>query len=417
MTSEPDSRPRRRPPTIDLTATETETAPPKSAATTQPAGGDSGTRASTAHGNSSAGLWRYGAGVVVGAALVGALAFGVWVSGLVPTRNAPGAAADGGASPAISAQLDKIEAELQSRPADAALAARVAGIEAQTKALSDLLAGINRRLDEIAVAAQAASQRADAAAGAAKTAAHNADAAAGTAKTAAQTADAAADTAKGAAQSASQNAVQRSDLDALAARITALEGSIKTLSAAAQRAASMPDRAARAAVAADALRAAVERGAPYQTELTAAKSLGAGPNVTAPLEPFAASGIPSVAELAHELSQLTASLRPASASPAPTASGGGFLGRIEKNAKSLVHITPVNAPAGGAPSSVLARLDADAAHADIGAALADVAQLPPVQKALAEPWVAKANARAAAIAASRRIAADALAALNQPATQ
>jgi hypothetical protein len=274
----------------------------------------------------------------------------------------------------------------------------VANLEAQAKALSDSLAGITRRLDEVAVAAQTAGQRAVAAADAAKTAAQNADAAA--------------DTAKSAAQTASQSAVQRSDLDALAARITALEGSIKTLAAAAQRPASTLDRAARAAIAAEALRTAVEGGAPYQAELTAVKSLGADPNATAQLEPFAASGIPSAAELAHELSQLVASLRPASASAAASgASGGSFLGRLEKNAKSLVRITPVNVPAADAPSSVVARLDADAARADIGAALADIARLPPAQKALAEPWVAKANARAAAIAASQRIAADALARL------
>jgi hypothetical protein len=399
MTSEPDGRPRRRPPTIDLTATESEPPGSTTAAAAHATSGDSGSGASAPRGNSSTGIGRYAAGVTIGAVLVGALAFGVWVSGLVPARNAPSAAANGDAGRAISAQLDKIEAELQSRPADTALAARVANLEAQAKALSDSLAGITRRLDEVAVAAQAAGQRAAAAADAAKTAAQNAGAAA--------------DTAKSAAQNASQSAVQRSDLDALAARITALEGSIKTLSAAVQRPASTLDRAARAAIAAEALRAAVERGAPYQAELAAMKSLGADPNATAQLEPFAAGGIPSAAELAHELSQLVASLRPASApaAAASAASGGGFLGRIEKNAKSLVRVTPVNAPAADASSSVVARLAADAARADIGAALADIGGLPPAQKALAQPWVAKANARAAAIAASQRIVADALARL------
>jgi hypothetical protein len=43
--------------------------------------------------------------------------------------------------------------------------------------------------------------------------------------------------------------------------------------------------------------------------------------------------------------------------------------------------------------------------------------LPPSAKTLAEPWVQKANAREAAIAASRRIAADALAGLGNANTQ
>ena len=178
----------------------------------------------------------------------------------------------------------------------------------------------------------------------------------------------------------------------------------------ARRAASADDRAARAAVAAEALRAVVERGAPYTAELATVKSLGADQTALAALEPFAAGGVPTATELAHELSQLTPSLQQASGAPS---SGGSFLGRLENNAKKLVRITPVDAPAGEEPSAVVARLDADAARADIAAALADIARLPQSAKTLAEPWVAKANARAAAIAASRRIAADALAGARQ----
>jgi len=43
--------------------------------------------------------------------------------------------------------------------------------------------------------------------------------------------------------------------------------------------------------------------------------------------------------------------------------------------------------------------------------------LPDPARTLAAPWVKKAEAREAAIAASRRIAADALAALGKPAQQ
>ena len=48
-----------------------------------------------------------------------------------------------------------------------------------------------------------------------------------------------------------------------------------------RQAASADDRAARLTIAAEALRAAVERGAPYQAELAAAKSLGADQSATA----------------------------------------------------------------------------------------------------------------------------------------
>ena len=183
---------------------------------------------------------------------------------------------------------------------------------------------------------------------------------------------------------------------------------------AAHPAAGADDQAARLTIAAEALRAAVERGAPYQAELTAVQALGADQNATAPLEPFAASGVPSAAALAHEL----AALMPALQRAADTAPGEtGFLGRLETNAQRLVRITPVDAPAGNDPSAVIARITLDAARADIAAALTDIAALPDAAKPLAADWVKKAQARNAAIAASRQIAADALAALSKPAAQ
>jgi hypothetical protein len=283
----------------------------------------------------------------------------------------------------ISSQLDSIEAKLQSQPAGSTLAAGLAKVEAQTKTLSDSLAAVNQRLDSIAVAAQGAREHADEASAAAK--------------------------------GATRNAVQPSDLDALASRIAALERSIKSLSeTTARRAAPTDDRAARGAVAAEALRAAVERGAPFTAELAAVKSFGADRGAVAALEPFAANGIPSASDLARELSQLTNSFRQASGTKPADAS---FLGRLENNARNLVRITPINAPPGDQPAAVIGRLDADAQQADIAAALADVARLPPAAKTIVEPWVQKVNARNAAIAASRRIAAGALAALATAKTQ
>ena len=64
----------------------------------------------------------------------------------------------------------------------------------------------------------------------------------------------------------------------------------------------------RLAVAAEALRAAVERGAPFQAELAAVKALGADAKATAQLEPFAAQGLTSAAELGRELTALMPAL-------------------------------------------------------------------------------------------------------------
>jgi hypothetical protein len=90
-----------------------------------------------------------------------------------------------------------------------------------------------------------------------------------------------------------------------------------------------------------------------------------------------------------------------------------LLGRLEDNAKNLVRVTPVDAPAGDDPAAVIARLNVHAAHADLAAALTDIARLPQPAQTLAAPWVQKVNARNTALAAARRISADALTALGK----
>jgi hypothetical protein len=345
----------------------------------------------------------------------------LWVSGVLPPRgetsSEPVAAAG---NKEFSARLDKIEAALAAqqtalaaqrtdtaqRP-DAALASRITATEGETKSLGDSVAALTRRIDGIATTVGNAAAHADAAM-------------------------AAVEAAKNSAQ---QSGVQRTDLDALANRVAAVEGvtnrmaavesAVKALSETvkalsenvanvARRPASADDRTARTTVAAEALRAAVERGVPYQAELAAVKSLGVDESVSAPLEPFAAEGVPSVALLARELTALTPALLHVSGA-AP--SENSFLGRLQANAEKLVRVSPVDAPPGDDPGAIIARIDVDARRSDIAAALAEIARLPEAARSLAAPWVKKAEAREAAIAASRRIAADALAALGKPAQQ
>ena len=374
MTNETDST-RRQPPTIELKATEV--APEKSAAAepgsdaagagiraeasaAQPSGGAS---ARTLVATALAGI----AGGVIGAAMIGT---GLWFAGYGPDRAAPPVPNYDGAVADISARLKKLESAGQSQPApaqpqpDPALASRLTGAEAATKSLSDQLAALNRHLDDVAGAAQNALTQA---------------------KSAASAATAAADVAKNATQNASQASAARGDLDALAARMTALEGAIKKLTDETRQTAS--------------------------AELAAAKSLGADPAAIAALEPFAASGVSSAASLAHELSALIPALQQA---VEPTSSNATFLDRLERNAQRLVRITPAEAPAGDDPATVATRIGVDASRADLTAALADIAKLPDTAKPVAAVFVQKAQARNAALAASAKLAADALKSLGKP---
>ena len=323
-----------------------------------------------------------------------AIIAGIWIGGLVPVREAPREAAAArtqaanaaGSTDEISSRLEKIQEALKTPRADEAVVNRIAAAEAQTRALGDQLSALARRVDDVAATSQTALAQAKAATSAAE-----------------------------GAKNAAQAAAQRGDLDALDQRIAALENAIKSLgSELTQRTSRADDRATRVTVAAEALRATVERGAPYQAELAAVKSLGVEDTALAPLAPFAAEGIPSAAALAREFATLMPSLSQASETPSQDSS---FLGRLEAYAQNFVRITPVDAPPGDDASAVVARINNDVARGDFAAALAGIASLPERARSAAQSWVKKVEAREAALAASRRIAVDALAALGRPVSQ
>jgi hypothetical protein len=387
MTSEPDSKPGRRPPTIELTATEVEKPASPAAQSSSAAASPDGAAAKPAGaktadadpaGKGSARsfgsrLKSHAISAGIGAILMVAIAAALWIEGLVPSRQA--AAPSAATAPVVVAPSAPKQ---QSAAIAPAAADRMTAAEAQIKSLADSVMALAHRVDDIAASSQSV----------------------------AKSAEAAADAAKNTAQS---------NIDGLTNRIAPLESAVKALSdSLAHPAAGANDQAARLTIAAEALRAAVERGAPYQTELTALQALGVDQNTAAPLSPYAAAGVPSAAALAHELSALTPALQHA----ADTAPGEtGFLGRIENSAQRLVRITPVDAPVGNDPAAVIARITLDAARDDIIAALNDIAALPDSAKAATADWVQKAQACNAAIAATRQIAADALAALSKPAAQ
>jgi hypothetical protein len=390
MTSESDSTSHRRPPTIDLTAKEV--APERPAGPEAPSEDTSAPSPSTESAASSSrshivsALAGGAAGAIAIAVIIVALqATGHWPLGkssAPPAAVAP-AASNEAAIADVTAQLNKIQGALAAQQPDPTLVPRLVSAEAATQSLSNSVAALGTRVDQIAGAAQAAQVQA---------------------KSAVDTADT--------AKSTAQGGVAHGDIDALTNRIAALESTVKSLSDKVTRPnASADDGAARLMIAAEALRAAVERGAPYQAELAAAKNLGADQKATAPLEPFAASGVPSATVLARDLASLTPALMKA-AEPVP--SDDSFLGRLEVNAQRLVRSTPLNAPAGDDPGSVAMRISFDASHDDINAALADIAKLPDAAKGVAAPWVQRAQARATAITASRQLVANALAALSKP---
>jgi hypothetical protein len=291
--------------------------------------------------------------------------------------RAPAAGVDARALDEVVGRVDTLEAAVvTSRPAtgDPSFSSRIAAINGEVKALAETIGTLGRRNDEAAAAARTAQTRSDATAAAVATLAQKLPAGA---------------------------AVERSQVEALAARVAAVESSEKT--------AARGDQAVRLVLVTTALKSAVERGDPFAGELAAAKALGADPKLIAALEPFAASGVPTSAALARELSVLAPSLRPA-ASAQPRE---GFLERLQVNAEKLVRVRPTDEVAGSDAAAIASRVEAKATQEDIAGAQAELAKLSTTARAPAEAWLKQAQARTAALDASRRLAADALAGLGK----
>jgi hypothetical protein len=378
---------RKRPgPTIDLKATEIT--------------GESGAKPPSAH-------WGLIGAATGGVALALMIAFLAWPSGgdagVLETRlkgveqklreldaRPTTAGVDPKTVDDLAARVGKLETALanpRQGAIDPALANRMATLEGQFKAIDEKVGVVARRTDDIGTIAREARERVAAVAAALAEL---------TQKVA----------------GLNPQGVEHSEVEALARRIAALETSAKAMAAELGKRVvpETSDRAARLASVAAALNGAVERGEPFAAPLAAVKALGADPKTIAPLEPFAASGLPSASVLSRELIALLPTL---TTSAGVTPRDGGFFERLRLNAAKIVKMRPVEDVPGDDPAAILTRIEVRASQSDIAGALAEIAKLPQPAREAAATWIAKAQARTDALAASRKLAADAFAALGK----
>ncbi len=398
----------KRPTTIDLKASEfkSETSAPAQDAASEAPKLEDGEPADKAPDPESvapeaAGSTRKSASrSVIGAAVVAAVVFFIvgfgvsqWSAGRLfapyavvePTPFAP--------NPELQARLNKIETALATpRQDNAQLLARIAAAEAAVKTATDMAAAREKRSDEIATIARQASERATAAAAAAE-----------------------------AAQKANPATPEsRAEIETLMSRIATLEQNARALEQSARaseaelkRRANAPvdDVRSRLAIVSMALRNAVESGAPFGAELSATKALSADARAIATLEPFSSGGVPTASVLGRELANLMPVIWKAARKDEAT--HGTFLERLQANAQKIISIRPAGDVAGDEPDNVKARIEVRAENADIRGALAELAKLPPDARAPAQAWIAKAEARNAAITAARDLSQSALTALTK----
>jgi hypothetical protein len=411
---------KRAAPTIDLTATEVPVPPDEShvqAAAAEPAPGQDEASPQddapdapelSAPGHTGKGLWI---GIFAGCA--GAIAAcvvlaGAWYAGLLPQRpsgdqaaqiaalqkqveelrknSAPAAASQD--VEAFRARLGKIEADIaQLPPGDKTVADRLTSADNAMTSLGVALAALNKRSDDVAAKA---SQAQEIAAGNEKTINDLRERLQNAKQTASEAVDAAA------------LATMQKRVDELAQSLAAAHAQVATVAGS--------EKAMRLALSAASLRDAVERGVPYRSELALTKSLGADEKTLAPLDQFADHGVPDRPTLARQLAQLVPAMMKAADDDA--AAPEGFFDRLQANAGRLVRIEPVGAPAGDKPAEVLARIEVEAEHADIDAALSDIGKLPERARQKAAVWVNAAAARQKALMSARQVATDAVRALD-----
>lgn len=208
-----------------------------------------------------------------------------------------------------------------------------------------------------------------------------------------------------------ETAAPAPNLAPLENRLAQVEQSSRALvSEATRNAAPVDDAPLRRVVAASLLDAAVRQGEAYAAQLAAAKPLAADSNALRPLDAFAATGIPTNAVLSRELLALIP--QPAKPQPPAAASGSGILDRLQASAGQLVRVQRVDGASDKSTTAPLAGVAAAARRGDVAEARREINALPPADRAALQPWADKVDARDAALAASRKFAADAMAAFG-----
>ena len=144
------------------------------------------------------------------------------------------------------------------------------------------------------------------------------------------------------------------------------------------------------AIAASGLKAAIDRGGPFMSELeTYATVAPSSPDVEA-LRTLAASGVPSRQDLINGFSEAANAMIAASRVPDPNAS---IWSRLGDSAKNLVKARPVGDIPGDSPEALVARMEVALGRGELDAVLAEAAKLPDAAKTAGAAFLDQVKAR------------------------
>ncbi|MCO6184870.1 COG4223 family protein [Rhizobium sp. L1K21] len=144
------------------------------------------------------------------------------------------------------------------------------------------------------------------------------------------------------------------------------------------------------AIASAGLKAAIDRGGPFETELATLKTVAPDDPAVAELQPFAASGIPTRATLIKAFpdvaDRMIAATQPADQSQSLT-------DRLMSSALSVIKVRPVGDVQGDSTEAIVARIEEKLQNGDLQAAATEWNNLPDAAKAAGEDFKNSLDAR------------------------
>lgn len=184
-------------------------------------------------------------------------------------------------------------------------------------------------------------------------------------------------------------------LETQAGNVTSLVQQVRSLELATQTARDAASKLSTSVLAVGQLTQAVDTGGSFVRELAAVRAIGADDpemaSTAASLEPFATSGVPSLAALRASFPDAAAAISRAE----PVTAGDGWTDKIIDRVASLVSVRRIGPAAIGASGvdGTLAQAEAALADGDLAGTVGALQTLTGPPAAAAQPWLAQARTR------------------------
>ncbi|CDZ65107.1 Hypothetical protein NGAL_HAMBI2605_33740 [Neorhizobium galegae bv. orientalis] len=190
-------------------------------------------------------------------------------------------------------------------------------------------------------------------------------------------------------------AALKADLDRLRATVQSAAGADSSLAQRLDQAEAKlndrgPEQQVARAVAAAALKAGIDRGGPFETELQTFMTVAGDDPAVADLQKFASAGVPARAELQRDFPRIADAMLEATATRDPNE---GIAGRLLASAMSVVKVRRVGDVQGETPDAIVARMENALRNGDLQASAREWDALPEPAKAVSRDFKQKLDAR------------------------